>query len=63
MSKMEYLEPLEAEKFKKQKWKQIWWTPCIMTLLEIFPSVVFVLLVTVWIRWAGYHSMYLNALY
>ena len=25
---MEFLDPKEAEKFKKQKWKQFWWTPC-----------------------------------
>ena len=25
---MEFLDPQEAEKFKKQKWKQICWTPC-----------------------------------
>ena len=29
MSKMEFLDPKEAEKFKKQKWKQFCWTPCI----------------------------------
>ena len=28
MSNMEFLDPLEAEKFNKQKWKQFWWTPC-----------------------------------
>ena len=28
MSKMKFLDPQEAEKFKKQKWKQFCWTPC-----------------------------------
>ena len=28
MSKMKFRDPKEAEKFKKQKWKQFWWTPC-----------------------------------
>ena len=28
MSKMEFLGALEAEKLKKQKWEQFWWTPC-----------------------------------
>ena len=25
---------LEAEKFDKQKWKQFWWTPCIVAYLQ-----------------------------
>ena len=28
MSKMEYLDPLEAEIFRKQKWEQFLGTPC-----------------------------------
>ena len=32
MSKMEFLDALEAEKFKKQKCIQFCWTPCITHL-------------------------------
>ena len=37
MSKMEILDPKETKKFKKQKWKQICWTPCIkpQTLIKL----------------------------
>ena len=30
MPKMDFFDPQEAEKINKQKWKQIWWTPCIV---------------------------------
>ena len=32
MSKMEFLGPFKAEKFKKQKWVQFCRTPCIMQM-------------------------------
>ena len=32
MSKIEFLDPKEAEKFKKQKWNVFCWTPCITVL-------------------------------
>ena len=32
MSEMEFLEYEEADKFKKQKWKQLWRTPCMLLL-------------------------------
>ena len=28
MPKMDFLDPPEAEKINKQKWKQFCWTPC-----------------------------------
>ena len=53
MSKMEFLDPLEAEKFKKQKCVQFCRTPCILyvkfllTLLEtIQPSLLLSTFVT-----------------
>ena len=39
MSKMEFLDPLEAEKFKKQKCVQFCRTPCILNIVgEKFQS-------------------------
>ena len=37
MSKMEFLDALKAEKFKKQKCKQFCWTPCIYIYHYVFP--------------------------
>ena len=34
MPKMNLLVPQEAEKIKKQMWKQFWWTPCIVAYLQ-----------------------------
>ena len=32
MAKIEFLDPEEAEKFKKQKWNVFCWTPCIISI-------------------------------
>ena len=34
MPKMDFLDPQEAEKINKQKWKQFWWTPCIVAYFQ-----------------------------
>ena len=34
MPKMDFLGPQEAEKINKQKWKQFWWTPCIVAYFQ-----------------------------
>ena len=34
MPKMEFLDPQEAKKINKQKWKQFWWTPCIVAYFQ-----------------------------
>ena len=34
MPKMDFLDPQEAEKIIKQKWKQFWWTPCIVAYFQ-----------------------------
>ena len=31
---MDFLGPQEAEKINKQKWKQFWWTPCIVAYFQ-----------------------------
>ena len=31
---MDFLDPQEAEKINKQKWKQFWWTPCIVAYFQ-----------------------------
>ena len=31
---MDSLDPQEAEKINKQKWKQFWWTPCIVAYFQ-----------------------------
>ena len=31
---MDFLNPQEAEKINKQKWKQFWWTPCIVVYFQ-----------------------------
>ena len=28
MPKIDFLDPQEAEKINKEKWKKFWWTPC-----------------------------------
>ena len=33
---MDFLDPQEAEKFNKQKWKQFWWTHCRNLMKVIF---------------------------
>ena len=34
MPKTDFLNPQEAEKINKQKWKQFWWTPCIVAYFQ-----------------------------
>ena len=34
MPKMDFLDHQEAEKINKQKWKQFWWTPCIVAYFQ-----------------------------
>ena len=34
MPKMDFLNHQEAEKINKQKWKQFWWTPCIVAYFQ-----------------------------
>ena len=34
MSKMDFLDPQDAEKINKQNWKQFWWTPCIVAYFQ-----------------------------
>ena len=31
---MDCIDPQEAEKINKQKWKQFWWTPCIVPYFQ-----------------------------
>ena len=31
---MDFLDPQEAEKTNKQKWKQFWWTPCVVAYFQ-----------------------------
>ena len=31
---MDFLDPQEAEKIKKQKGKQFWWTPCMVAYFQ-----------------------------
>ena len=31
---MDFLDPQEAEKINKQKWKQFWWIPCIVAYFQ-----------------------------
>ena len=34
MPKMDFLDPKEAEKINRQKWKQFWWTTCIVAYFQ-----------------------------
>ena len=47
MAKIEFLDPEEAEKFKKQKWNVFCWTPCsnpnLYNNLYLFARIIFIL--------------------
>ena len=34
MPKIDFLDPQEADKINKKKWKQFWWIPCIFACFQ-----------------------------